>query len=360
MTYQLYTIPMGVIHGVPFDRVNCFRQGTQSPRVGGKLKLQGLPYVKLFGEYRAFNVQPADVYSFPANPFATVTSFPNWWSNFVALDSANYQKFRSKLYQGGASLGVSLASYRQSREMIIRKYAQLNKLADKSLTTLQRELEAYYQRIGHGRYGRARKYWRRAVANFHLEVIFGWVPLVQDIHASATSVIQGADARSWITAKSQNTDVATSGSPTLLYHLVRTQRMTLTRSAAVEIRNPNRWLLERAGLLNPATVAWDLVPWSFVVNMFVNTNQLVQSMTDFAGLGFVNATTTTTTEEWTSRSVRSSFASSYTIHKDRVMDIDYTFRPVFKLPKLDWSLVATSASLFTQKLSAISRLVKSA
>lgn len=59
---------------------------------------------------------------------------------------------------------------------------------------------------------------------------------------------------------------------------------TVTFSAGVVVTNPNLWLGNKLGLINPLSVAWDLVPWSFVANMFVNIGQLLGSLTDLAGL----------------------------------------------------------------------------
>jgi hypothetical protein len=54
-------------------------------------------------------------------------------------------------------------------------------------------------------------------------------------------------------------------------------------SATVQVTNPNMFLANQLGFLNPALVAWELVPFSFVVDWFVNVGAVISSMTDFMG-----------------------------------------------------------------------------
>lgn len=142
--------------------------------------------------------------------------------------------------------------------------------------------------------------------------------------------------------------------------------MRVSRSATVEISNPNGWLRERAGLNNPAAVAWDLVPWSFVVNMFVNTGQLVNSITDFVGLSFPSSSITTRYD--LNYRTHISGRISPKVYGSGSADFRYDFkmrqlggvaRPpvVFKVPDLNWGLAAIAASLFAQKFSAANSLL---
>jgi hypothetical protein len=46
------------------------------------------------------------------------------------------------------------------------------------------------------------------------------------------------------------------------------------------------------GFINPISVAWALVPFSFIVDWFVNVQQVLEQFTDFAGLTLSNPATT--------------------------------------------------------------------
>lgn len=356
MPNKAYIEPGWVVAGRTFDKVNMTKSWEHSPRVNGRLQLRGNGFQYIYGVYKTFRVSAGDAGFYPSSPRSDPNTFPGYSRNLAALDSSNYARFRGRIYKGSASLGVTLASYRQSRAMIVNRYHQLTGRANRGLTLLQREYEAYMRRSQYGRYKTGRTRWERIVANFHLEVIFGWVPLLKDIHAACTSVIQGAAKTVFVTTRSKSHDTSLTGRNTDVEEL-RVLDMELVRSSTILIENPNVWLAERAGLLNPLTVAWDIVPWSFVVNMFVNTGQLVQSITDFAGLKLRNQTKTIKAKEWRYKRVRKSIAVNYTYDQRRTLDVALPLRLVFKLPDASWETAAMAASLFTQKLSLLNRLI---
>lgn len=198
----------------------------------------------------------------------------------------------------------------------------------------------------------------KKAADLHLETIFGWQPLLQDIHNACTTVIQKAAQRSYVTARSQQA-INDSIDPPFGWSLSIAQNvdgeMRVTVSAGVEVTNPNTWLLERAGLLNPAAVAWDLVPWSFVVNMFANTGQLVNSVTDFCGLKFHNLSITTMDRGMYYYKIgyRNDWSETQWVNnqKSRVLGSLPSPNLVVKLPNANWETAAMAASLFVQQFS---------
>ena len=67
-------------------------------------------------------------------------------------------------------------------------------------------------------------------------------------------------------------------------------------TARVEITNPNLWLANKVGLVNLPGVLWDIIPWSFLVNMFTNMGSVVNQMTDLAGVTLHGTSLTTRIE----------------------------------------------------------------
>lgn len=59
----------------------------------------------------------------------------------------------------------------------------------------------------------------------------------------------------------------------------------------VAVSNPNLWLANSLGVLNPVQVAWQAVPLTFVVDWFVNVESFLGSATDFLGLTTLNPQT---------------------------------------------------------------------
>lgn len=303
----------------------------------GKLILQGNPYLNLHCWIENRRVETGYEYWAPhkgLNPYSVSSSFV---SRMNAADAASYAKFRGQLYKGAAALGVTLGSFKQSRDMVVNRYNLLNERADLAIARAASEL------------------WTpKKAASLHLEIIFGWTPLLVDIHAATTSVIHLAPVRGSVRASVTDTWYER---PHSFWQDIE-MKVRSTRSAMYEVSNPNTWLAERAGLLNPAAVAWDLVPWSFVVNMFVNTGQLVNSITDFAGLTFDNDTVTRTCSyrgQWVALDKASQFMQG--VDQRREYGADQRPPLVFRLPDVNWYTASMAASLFTQKLGAISGLV---
>lgn len=56
----------------------------------------------------------------------------------------------------------------------------------------------------------------------------------------------------------------------------------------LEITNYNLYLMNQMGLLNPLNTGYQIIPFSFVLNWFVNVEQCLKSLSDFAGVKLVN------------------------------------------------------------------------
>lgn len=54
--------------------------------------------------------------------------------------------------------------------------------------------------------------------------------------------------------------------------------------AEVRVNNPNLWLANKLGLVNPAQWVLEGIPFSFVVDWFSNLSDVISQMTDFTGL----------------------------------------------------------------------------
>lgn len=124
---------------------------------------------------------------------------------------------------------------------------------------------------------------------------FGWEPLVQDIGSAVKSLAQGfhprrVRTRAKATVISQWQDSGTDDHSGTKYHLTvetKCQMICLVRAT-----NPNANLLNELGFVNPASVLWDAVPFSFVVDWLANVGQVLSSYTDFVGVEVSDACTT--------------------------------------------------------------------
>lgn len=278
------------------------------------------------------------------------------------LSAETYGKLRGRLYKGSAALGVTLASWKQSREMIVDRYRQMSLQSDSFEQRARRVLHT--TRVSKNK--RVTKVQLSKLGSQYLEMVFGWQPLLTDIHAAVTTVVNTEPQTRRIAARASAyiEERSISGAGTKCEETLNGV-CRCTRAALVEISNPNLWLRERAGLNNPAAVAWDLVPWSWVVNLFSNTGNLVSSVTDFAGLTFPSSSIThaadlTLRHHFWAPSNPGAGSSLGAWRQDR----KYTepgglVRPplVFRLPEVSWGLALIGASVFAQKFKRLDGLM---
>jgi len=207
-----------------------------------------------------------------------------------------------------------------------------------------------------------------------LELVFGWFPLLAEIEATAKLLANMAIPGVYVNGKASTAFMPDK-------RLFPTQQGTLTvRSdgvqsctiaTAVKVTNPNLHLADKAGFANLPLVAWDLVPWSFVANMFGNFNQVIGSFTDFAGLSFGTVSVTHTTKGVCDHDYRGSASAfpdpatrpnghSAAFMKKKVRTVGgYPPRPrlVFQLPSVNTFTVTTGLALITQKVGTIGKLL---
>lgn len=133
---------------------------------------------------------------------------------------------------------------------------------------------------------------KKALANNWLEFHFGWEPLVQDIGAAIHVLTESTPKRKIQVSASDRRSYEDGGplpSFNKFHHLVDTRcRMQVECT----VTNPNLHLATQLGFTNPLAIAWELVPFSFVVDWFTNVGQVLGSMTDFAGVSTSGAFTT--------------------------------------------------------------------
>jgi len=261
----------------------------------------------------------------------------------TAASNKAYGKFLKLLRRGQkANLGVTFGSAGQSRDMIVSRLRGVANYLDRKIPPPHYKIPA----------------------NLYLETIFGWVPLYQDaVDAFSTfSQHDPSQGRQHISASGRSEDryrYLGTGPATEDNGLWVTR---VTWSAGTRVANPNLWLANKLGLLNLAGVAWDLVPWSWVVGMFGNFNQVLSSTTDLVGVEFIDQSVTTT-HSWKGLSVVKNSSSpshwgwaaydNFEIHRT----VSSPLRPKldFRVPELDAGLCLTALALVTQKWSGRKR-----
>ena len=213
-----------------------------------------------------------------------------------------------------ASLAVSLAERKQAVDMIASRASQLFSFC-KAVKRLQFSKAAKVLGLSKVPPGVSRH--KQFAANY-LEFHFGWSPLVSDI-GNAVEVLQ----RPWPVLQATGRGTASVNGEFSEFNLPRWQgsyywyRDSATTKVKlhcyVRVSNPNLWLANQLGFVNPAAVAFELVPFSFVLAWFVNIEAFLSQFTDFVGLEILQPSTT-----YLTTTARESMYSNYGwLYRDR-------------------------------------------
>jgi hypothetical protein len=224
-----------------------------------------------------------------------------------AIYNEVYKRFKNALGDQ-VQLGVALAEGREAMNMMSNRLFQVARFTHQfargrfgeAATTLG--LSRPPRGLPNTHRGLARNYSDpssreriRDLSSLYLEFHFGWSPLMKDIHEAAEALsspylphrIYATYNLPW------SDDYFEEGHDpsTDMYHKIeikRAYRQKIAMRADMSVSNPNLALASQLGLINPATIGWELVPFSFVLDWFANVGDFLSSFTDFAGIDLSN------------------------------------------------------------------------
>jgi hypothetical protein len=127
-------------------------------------------------------------------------------------------------------------------------------------------------------------------ANNWLEFHFGWSPLIGDIYdAMEVLVTPVMPTKFKVSVKRKYSFISDNRVLTYdSYFNKHSGFFRWTMGSDFEVSNPNLLLLNRLGVINPATVLWEVTPWSFVVDWFVNVSDFLEQFGEYAGINRIN------------------------------------------------------------------------
>nr|QDH89876.1 MAG: hypothetical protein H1Bulk30641_000003 [Leviviridae sp.] len=132
----------------------------------------------------------------------------------------------------------------------------------------------------------------KTLANYWLSYSYGWKPLAQSMYDIQSSLAEEVARRSRLIEGHGTARV--NGHVEFPYNdfeetgdWAASCKTTLKAS----ISDNSLRLISKFGLTNPAAVAWELVPFSFVVDWFIPVGNTLQAMTAAQGLTFVGGWT---------------------------------------------------------------------
>lgn len=220
------------------------------------------------------------------------------WANQIKTDEGNqclikaWDKLRSKAL-ARAETGVGLVEIQKSIEMVNYRCVQLARAAMALKRGQFRKFTAILGTPPHPADKHRKKVFEKEISGLWLEYWMGWAPTVGDIFAAlevctSTPPIETVKASSGFakTYKGQTQ----AGDEIRKWDMEATIRVGL--KVDLEMVNPNLALLNQLGLANPATVFYQTLPFSFMLEWFVNLGQLLNMYSDFLGFNLKDPETT--------------------------------------------------------------------
>lgn len=286
---EVVYVPYGYTYGDPAygtertrqrsKRRSCYYSDLQEKR-------PPLPYECNISESNAGWNNPADCENTSAAYFAQ-----SWSGGTFAMDELRVMAYQKLVDQLGANtqLAVNFAEKDEALKMLASTLRGLRT----PVKTFVRSMHEHLKRVKHGRESALRRPIRECTQGW-LAFHFGMAPLMEDIYATAEILARPpSNAPVKLEAKKSHTDKIDSGPQQVnSWRQTGEIRMSCKMGATFEIESPNLVKLNQLGLLNPASVAWELVPYSFVVDWFYPVGVLINSLTDFVGYKVTDGYTT--------------------------------------------------------------------
>lgn len=190
-------------------------------------------------------------------------------------------RFLAKLRDSSLDLVTSAAEAKQSASMIAK--------SGRSVARWQDGVKSFVSTVGRA-FGRKTRYAEaasKAISNLWLEYTYGWVPLMSDIWGTAEfhrTLLRQREVRAVASHYSDINRVYASNLGTTVRAQGRaSDRVLMYRRYT--INNPDLYDATRLGSLNPAAVVWELLPYSFVFDWFVDVGGYLEDLQTSCALG---------------------------------------------------------------------------
>lgn len=334
---------------------DTFSGGIRVRRVFKDGWVQTLPYVP--SEYYSRVSESNPVGTGPARNAISTHAFGRvitaQESAMLRAQQAAYAKFRSKSYDT-AELALLFFERKEAASMINKRGLQF---ARAFMALRKGKFRTFLRLLGISpRHRHRHTKWIRPqqAASLWLEYWFGWSPLISDIY-SAVDVLQSPYPNREVTARSRRrthltivtsgsnaTDVTLDGFATYGYY------------AKVELDNPLLFRANQLGVINPATIVWEMIPFSFIVDWFIPVGDFLSAPATPAGVVLRDPSRTLKYEMWGSEKLWNS-TTGYVFNSSRTHVVDfrrYLGHEQPKLPRFDFDTLSLSRAA-----SAISLII---
>jgi hypothetical protein len=226
-----------------------------------------------------------------------ILSLP-WPDKVSHVDQVAKSRLLAKLKDGSVNLAQAFAERRQAADMIARN---VNRLASAVMAVRHGNFRHASNLFGikyrPQSFKQRRDNWEQNLSNYWLEFQYGWKPLVSDIYGACELLANTYHRNRPIRVSASYSGVGTYNKDLISrvdYGSDGTIDERLNGKAERQVRYIVEFqldsqiaaLLSSTGITDPALLAWELLPYSFVVDWFIPVGNYLSQLTADRGLLF--------------------------------------------------------------------------
>lgn len=258
------------------------KEADQMTGVTGGDFLTPYPYVRFRGKSKA--ARNVSGYWTAMDALAYNRQIKHTSSRWQPTINKAYSRLVNEVNGERSQIGVLFAEWRESQGMITKRALGLRN----AYRSLRRgDFRKFLKELSVSPKRKHRSKVRNAAneaSGLWLEYWFGWSPFIGDIYSACLQLSEPLPSGIRVQGSAKDTlfsgfDTQPNGRTDFCLNtgVFRT-------GARFSLVNPNLYLASQMGLINPASVVWELIPFSFLVDWVADIGSFLDSFSDFAGI----------------------------------------------------------------------------
>lgn len=261
-----------------------------------------LKYMEWTGSSRSLCIQTDGYYNLSmGNPFLTFPRTTDVWPVPSTVLAQSVSKIVSNVQGAKVNLGQMMLERRQTVNLVATTASRLAQSyfalrrgnLDHAFKALALKRSPPRKVLSDYRY-RFSKSPDDAASSLWLELQYGWKPLLSDIYDSAELLAESAARRNPVCeVKGRGFEKTVNRNFPIFFGNLgnqavgsQTEQYSALTCIQYTISNEMASVLSKTGISNPALLAWELMPYSFVIDWFLPVGQYLESFTAYDGLTF--------------------------------------------------------------------------